>query len=486
MIRCMISRGSSTARLFKTANRNYYSTSSSSSETLPGLKQVLRDSNITIGSHYEANRTSQSSIDGINGTNGVANGQHSGLVLGDWEKYLGSSLDKLDLPASPFMDPEAIEAKSQWHSPKARPSDNPTEFQIQLAKNPYAQMLATPIRHCHGTKALLPSFFLQEFDVVGHPVSKRPWMVPQNLTKTYGSGSQTATSLLDRHQRSNEPFVQTGKDNEDMPSESSELKSRTVGPSGKLAVPAANFKSPDIETLSTTGMNITQSTTTSPRIASGPHDVSSTKPYSRNSQIGVSYYVMSRQQLIRSFSERGSGYEDQWTQMSSDRIKKSVSARHIKEATKWRKDMDTFILELMRRRLGEHLHYLAYLKRGYVSGSASWEEATLPKRQAGAILWTGPYTLEPHDLVQDGFAEQITVPEFSTLESGKEKKKVAVFNLRRLLGSEHLARLRENNPIFQNEIVIIRDKRMTIDMRMRLWKVEGYMANYAHYAPGAI
>jgi len=92
---------------------------------------------------------------------------------------------------------------------------------------------------------------------------------------------------------------------------------------------------------------------------------------------------------------------------------------------------------------------------------------------------------ESDDLVRSGCAEQISVPEFSTLETGRDKKKVAVFNLRRLLGSEHLTKLRKESSIFRKEIVVIRDKRMTIELRMKLWKLEGYMATYSQYS-GAI
>ena len=489
----MISRGSSVARLLNAASRKYSSNASNTTENLPSLQQIFQKSPIIATPQYEAFGTPNNSNDGRGVKVQDANREGAAPILGGWEKYLGPSIDDLELPVSPFMDPRATEAKSQWHSPKARPSDKPTEFQIQLAKNQYAQMLATPIRQCHATKFVVPSFFLQEFNTMAHPVTQQPWAVPLNLTKKYKPLVRTASSDSNVARAPYEVNVQMGDNEERLSSDNHAFESAAKSPSRKPDGPmsdigngAKGHELPATAAIPTTGMNIPLSPAIKDTNTSRLFNIPSAQSKSQQLQLGSSYYVMARQRLIRSFVEDKSGYQDQWSRMSSERSRKVVSTRQIKDATEWRADMDTLILELMRRRLGEHLDYMTHLKRGYITGSASWGDATLAKRQPGAILWTGPYMPESDDLVRSGCAEQISVPEFSTLETGRDKKKVAVFNLRRLLGSEHLTKLRKESSIFRKEIVVIRDKRMTIELRMKLWKLEGYMATYSQYDPGAI
>ncbi|KAG9240408.1 hypothetical protein BJ878DRAFT_430363 [Calycina marina] len=302
------------------------------------------------------------------------------------------------------MDNDVIEAKNQWHAPKARPSKAPTDFQIQLAKSPYAQMLATPVRQCQGTRARLPSYFMQAFTIMAHPETKQPWRVPLDLTKKHQPAQET--------------------------SEASDAK-------------APNLPLP----------------------------------------VGAIGYVNSRQKLMEALVNSSSGYGERWKSSYAEIMGKYHSTRRIIQATQWRSDMDTHILELHRRRLVEHLQYTTQLRRGYISRSATWEDSTLAKRQAGGIIWTGPRSGGFANFDDDNATDQIVVPEFSTLEIGKTGKQVPVFNLRRMLGKEHLSKLRLACPSFGGEIMIIKDKRMTVDLRKRLWKLEGYIASYYEHIP---
>ncbi|KAK4549240.1 hypothetical protein LTR36_007698 [Oleoguttula mirabilis] len=65
------------------------------------------------------------------------------------------------LPLPPLMDPVAVKAKGRYREPKPLKSEEgKTEFQKELEANPYAQALATPVRHCAVTNARLPAHFL--------------------------------------------------------------------------------------------------------------------------------------------------------------------------------------------------------------------------------------------------------------------------------------------------------------------------------------
>lgn len=141
--------------------------------------------------------------------------------------------------------------------------------------------------------------------------------------------------------------------------------------------------------------------------------------------------------------------------------------------------METFVLELMRRRCVEHLTDLASMKRGYLVGCVDWEDAS-SKPSVGAFLWTGGNENDPRDRPAD----------FATLDLGmegglkggerKRKRKVPVYNLRTLLGLEKLAELREQLPngLFARDVIAVKHKKMTVELQMQLWKLQGYIANF--------
>ncbi|KAK5172904.1 uncharacterized protein LTR77_003026 [Saxophila tyrrhenica] len=75
-----------------------------------------------------------------------------------------------ELPLPPLMDPLAVEAKQRHKRPKPlRIQGQMTDFQKELASNPYARILASPVRQCQFTNARLPSDLLQRFSSVHTP-----------------------------------------------------------------------------------------------------------------------------------------------------------------------------------------------------------------------------------------------------------------------------------------------------------------------------
>jgi hypothetical protein len=96
----------------------------------------------------------------------------------------------------------------------------------------------------------------------------------------------------------------------------------------------------------------------------------------------------------------------------------------------------------------------------------------------GAFLWTGGV---------GELKEGMNIPpEFATLDittgrkEGSKTKKVPVHNLRRLLGKEKLADLREKLPsgIFERDIVVLRRRQQAVNVEVQLWRLQGFLAEY--------
>jgi len=83
-------------------------------------------------------------------------------------------------------------------------------------------------------------------------------------------------------------------------------------------------------------------------------------------------------------------------------------------------------------------------------------------------------------------------PEFATVDielSGSKpphngqhrRSKIPVHNLRMLLGKTHMQQLRKGSPVYEREFVILKDKRRVVDTLMRLWKLQGYLADHEDF-----
>ncbi|KAG0284345.1 hypothetical protein BGZ96_011280 [Linnemannia gamsii] len=77
----------------------------------------------------------------------------------------------LDLPTKP---------KSKRLIPAQRKPELLSPFEKKIDHNPYAAILATPVRQCLYTRLLLPSAFLTKFIEAAGP-DDRPWIVPERI-----------------------------------------------------------------------------------------------------------------------------------------------------------------------------------------------------------------------------------------------------------------------------------------------------------------
>ncbi|KAL2074228.1 hypothetical protein VTL71DRAFT_8006 [Oculimacula yallundae] len=470
MKRCAVPYGRSTAKCFATTTRSHYTRLSS----FPGIRtrwELSRacqrkgisstsqhiDEPIILGTEEELcvdSTTGTTNLGGITAGKGTiaeetdttcksqpsedanteSKSAYNVLATGprsdDPSNDHGLPFKRRPLPLSPLMDPAFLESKRKHRAPKLPPTKTPTPFQQQLAKNPFARALATPVRRCAVSGTKLPSYFLQGFRVMSQPETGEPWYVPTKLANKHLPAK--SREILDQAEELEEA--------EEMV-ETDEAKEETA-----------------------------------------------LEPKPTPSTIGYQAYTLNRKVLLQSMLKIGNRNGGKNTEMIH-RTLIPVGWRSVKSAQKfyqgsgWREDMEDFVPMLMGRRISEALSHLWSLKRGYLVGCADWEDA-LKKKQVAAFLWTGGKG--------DGEAEVEGLPEFATLDVGSEgfdtagpvqgrrKRKVPVYNLQKLLGKEKMDELRQQvpNSVFEANILVLRHKRVTVELQSQLWKIEGYLAEH--------
>ncbi|KAI9734206.1 MAG: hypothetical protein M1834_002306 [Cirrosporium novae-zelandiae] len=94
-----------------------------------------------------------------------------------------------ELPNSPLINPSYLRPVQRYRLPKRKPTaETVNDFSRQLNQNVYAHALATPVRQCVFTRARMPSFFLQDFTLIDHPETKKPWLLPVGLATELQDG----------------------------------------------------------------------------------------------------------------------------------------------------------------------------------------------------------------------------------------------------------------------------------------------------------
>lgn len=186
---------------------------------------------------------------------------------------------------------------------------------------------------------------------------------------------------------------------------------------------------------------------------------------------GPTGYLLARQDYLAQQNLNGELHSKDHKKLmalhhSSDRIRATANKAI------WREDMDTLILTLMRRRVLEDLIYLSTLSADstrdpYVVRCQTWDEVKADKYrgQRGCVLWLGQGG--------DGPGPRATLD----IPGVKFGRKIAVHNLWRLLGPEGVERLRGEADLFtEGEVFLVLRKR-TVEMQMKLWKLQGYLAH---------
>ncbi|WDK23147.1 hypothetical protein CGRA01v4_14438 [Colletotrichum graminicola] len=354
------------------------------------------------------------------------------LKVDSMNKTIGTSVG--DLPISPVMDPRWMEARTRYRAPKPRrPKDvlPAGRFRKKLEANPYALALSTPIRLCPITYVRLPKYFLQEFKAIENPETRSFWWTPGDLDVMYAAKEW---------ERDDEPHE------DDVPS----------GPQNSTDTPVAQQKA------------------TEKLLKQSP-----------------ACYVLARRPFLKSMSgtKKKAPHGEKWRTMLSRR--EGSLAQRIAKRQVWREDMDDFVLDNMRRNVMKYLVYFAELRAGqdhrsYLLRLGSWDRAaTIPQR--GCLLWyyaeNGPKrqgaAVGPDGGDNAAAAVATALEPFSTYDVPKAKyeRKLPVYDLRWLLGEDHLAKLREI-PMFRDSSLFLLRKQRSIPLQLYLWKLQAYMAEY--------
>ncbi|KAI1852816.1 hypothetical protein JX266_002357 [Neoarthrinium moseri] len=328
-----------------------------------------------------------------------------------------------DLPLSPVMDPTFWEARDRFKKMKPKPGKPHNVFEREFRKNPFAQALATPVRHDMTTQTRLPSFFFQDFKLITHPETGKPWWVPRSLAL---HEPPTATESPEYSENMGEPAEKdtgvTGSDDV--------APKATAAATGLIPKPGSAF--------------------------------------------APSGYVLARQDLIKSVLDRKSRNFN-----LHRRLLAQTSTRHkpVGGAAVWREDMDTLILDQMRRQIVQNVLYLSRMcetaNRYYIVRCFGWDDIKFKHR--GAVLWFGREAGEEtgNDVVKPG---RFATYDFET-SGGAAKTSVLVHNMPMLLGDQYSEQLRREAGVFKEGSLFMLAGRRTTDLQLMLWKLQGYLSD---------
>lgn len=285
---------------------------------------------------------------------------------------------------------------------------------------------------CAVTRTRLPSFFLQDFNLIAHPETGAPWLIPTSLIPDEPSEAQESETRITERAINETSSDKKGEQDVETPksTESHNLRDDNARPHG----PAA--------------------------------------------------YVLARQDLLSSFAVKKSGFENAPKQITGVTFKH----RNLADKAVWRKDMDTYILELMRRAVVDDILYLSRLcaeeGRYYIVKCYGWGDVQY--KHKGAMLWFGEPQEEGAVTNQTKTNDTSNEPgPFATFDIQKEDVQgekmttsVAVHNVPMLLGAEQARRVKEEAAALKDGSIFMLAGRRTADLQLKLWKLQGYLSDY--------
>ena len=290
-----------------------------------------------------------------------------------------------------------------------------------------AQALATPVRNCFVTGIRLPDYFHLDSGLTPHPKTGVPWHLPQKLA--------TSCDDIEINGSSDEGTASTA------------TNAVALAATTNLSLRSANIS------------------------LSGAHILAQRRCLAHVSAMKTREYLGL---LPRSWKEDF-----------------CVDAKSIV----WREDMDTLVLELLRKKVIDQLRWLMLKGNVYIVRCYGGSEGIGAFNQAAAALWLG----EKRGTDEGANTEEgACFSEMSTAESDRETERtqtiqppppyamldykgrhIPTYNLRTLLGEEHVLHLRKSSETFRGEMVVIKHKNTTTNAQMWLWKLMGYLAEGA-------
>ncbi|EAQ86102.1 hypothetical protein CHGG_07355 [Chaetomium globosum CBS 148.51] len=197
-----------------------------------------------------------------------------------------------------------------------------------------------------------------------------------------------------------------------------------------------------------------------------------------SNKVGPAAYTLCRQQLLQELQRDKSPYfRGQKRLLRMSQYGQSNSGSLLNRAH-WRSDMDAVLLEIMRRRVVERLCYFSKmvtgLDRNYLIKCEHWDDVKELDHR-GCLLYLGP---PGNNSASSTSASEYVPPRLSTMDMGPVRfgAKLAVHNMRELLGEKHLSQLRQQAELLRDGSLYLLGRMPTSPLQMMLWKLQGYMA----------
>lgn len=426
-----------------------------------------------LGADLEPGQEDQGSQGGQGGQRGQRGYGHGDSESLGWQERKGLGAVLEDMPLSPLMHPELRKARLQHTQRKLFPSREKTEFQAALEKNPFgdftsraflitdlltsipACMLTATVRSCALTGIRLPSFFHVQFSLRSHP-NGSPWYLPTLLRPRKHEEQFWAKEEALRSKPTAEPVP--------------EPSSQTIKSSAEIDA-QRHIMSQKHESLKLTfSQSSPGSPPTTSEAAQPANDPTLAGTYITSQQIALKHIAsLAPSQFLRHISFR-------W---KSDPLVKNKLTRIVR-----RDDLDTFTLDLMRRRLLFQLCHYRISDQEDIQDLKSYgdlqkELEVMEERDAiGAVLWCGG---EIYEKEVSKSPESISPPPYATIPYlGRQ---IPLYNLKTLLGEENLDRLRrliEADPkrkVQFRSLASVKNNKYTVQCRLWLWKVMGYIGD---------
>ncbi|KAK4203079.1 hypothetical protein QBC40DRAFT_167800 [Triangularia verruculosa] len=198
---------------------------------------------------------------------------------------------------------------------------------------------------------------------------------------------------------------------------------------------------------------------------------------------GPSAYTLNSRIFIQEFAQKKSFYSSanskllRATDSGTGRLTSSL------QQARWREDMDSYLLETMRKRVYEGLSHVAHMSqfggedgrpRKYVTKVNSWDEINeLKHRQC--VLFFGPPEGAPVNPTMASIPSAIST---MAIKNSKFGAKLAVHDMRVVLGKEYLARLRQESELLREGSLYVLRGVATMKLSTMIWKLQDYIAGW--------
>ena len=319
-----------------------------------------------------------------------------------------------------------------------------------------AQALATPVRFCKFTNTRVPNYFLLSYGLRRDPRSGNPWLLPQ-LELPPNSQTQCLAQSQCQSPGSTPLAASIALQDDLLPPSSNPVSdAKAVSAAQNPLGPSLNASSspkPQFENLSALYFNSSYHVLAC---------VSLRTSHPGNKLLG---YLISRR----------------W----HEKLNHSILRRVV-----WRRDMEDFVLEILRAECIDLLIKASY--KGKTKDRRAKERLVGcqdygkigDQEGVGSVMWMGP---QEQSSVEKAAADQIdcvreTEPSSATQSPPSyatvlyQGKQITLYNIRSLLGEEQVRRLRASDELWQVLLVTVQEDKATLKLQMCLWKLMGYLA----------